>query len=213
MSNATLFGYWRSSASYRVRIGCNLKGLKPEQAFVHLRKGEQRGAEHLARNPLGLVPVWREDGFLLSQSLAILEYLDETHPEPPLLSHDPRERATIRELALIICADIHPIGNLRVLHALTSEFGADEAARAAWSRCWIGLGLTALEARLSETAGQFAVGDRVSLADICLVPQLYNARRFDLDLRPFPIVVGVDANARALPAFVAAAPENQTDAE
>jgi maleylacetoacetate isomerase len=213
MTDATLFGYWRSSAAYRVRIGCHLKGLQPEQAFVDLRKGEQRGAEHLARNPAGLVPVWREDGFLLSQSLAILEYLDETHPDPPLLSGDARQRAVIRELALAISADIHPIGNLRVLEALTSEFRADSAACAAWNRRWIGLGLTALEARLRETAGQFAVGDRVSLADICLVPQLYNARRFNLDLRPFPRVASVDANARALPAFIAAAPENQPDAE
>jgi len=210
---ATLYGYWRSSAAYRVRIGVYLKGLAPEQAFVHLRKGEQRSPEHLARNPLGLVPVWREGDFTLGQSLAILEYLDETHPEPPLLPGDARQRATIREIALTIAADIHPIGNLRVLAKLNADYGMDEAGRAAWNRHWIGLGFAAIEARLAATAGRFAAGDSVSLADICLVPQVYNARRFALDLTPYPTLVRVDENARALPAFAAAAPETQPDAE
>ena len=179
MADPTLFGYWRSSAAYRVRIACKLKGIEPEQQFIHLRKGEHRCAAHLARNPAGLVPVWREGEFSLSQSLAIIEYLDETHPAPKLLPGDAKRRASIREIALDIAADIHPIGNLRVLDALTSEFKADAGSRAAWCRRWIGLGLAAIEARLRVTAGRFAVGDDITLADICLVPQLYNARRFD----------------------------------
>ena len=213
MVDATLFGYWRSSAAYRVRIACNLKGLAPDHQFVQLRKGEQRAAEHLARNPAGLVPVWREGEFSLSQSLAIIEYLDETHPEPKLLPGDARRRAVIREIALDVAADIHPIGNLRVLDALTAEFNADAVVRSAWCRRWIRAGLAAIETRLRTTAGRFAVGDDVTLADVCLVPQLYNARRFELDLAPFPKIVAVDANARALTAFADAAPENQPDAE
>ena len=213
MADATLFGYWRSSAAYRVRIACNLKGLEPGQQFIPLRKGEQRSAAHLARNPAGLVPVWREGEFALSQSLAIIEYLDETHPEPKLLPGDAKRRAAIREIALDVAADIHPIGNLRVLDALTADFNADVAARAAWCRRWIGHGLAVIEARLRGTAGRFAVGDDVTLADICLVPQLYNARRFELDLSPFLKAVEVDGNARMLPAFALASPENQPDAE
>ena len=213
MVDATLFGYWRSSAAYRVRIACHLKGLAPKQQYVHLRKGEQRGPEHIARNPAGLVPVWREGRFLLSQSLAIIEYLDEAHPVPKLLPGDARHRAVIREIALDVAADIHPIANLRVLDALSAECNADVAMRAAWCRRWIGFGLAAIEVRLRETAGRFAVGEDVTLADVCLVPQLYNARRFELDLTAFPKIVDVDANARALPAFAAASPENQPDAE
>ena len=213
MADPTLYGYWRSSAAYRVRIACNLKGVVAEQQFVHLRHGQQREAAHLARNPAGLVPVWREDEFHLSQSLAIIEYLDEIHPAPKLLPGDPRRRAVIRQLALDAAADIHPVCNLRVLDALSSEFGADASARAAWCRRWIGLGLAAIEARLRDTAGRFAVGDDVTLADVCLVPQLYNARRFELDLSPYPKIVDVDARARALEAFAAAAPEAQPDAE
>ncbi len=211
--DATLYGYWRSSAAYRVRIACALKGLAPQQVFVHLRKGEQNGEAHHARNPAGLVPVWEEGGVALTQSLAIIDYLDETHPEPPLVFGPPLQRAIIRELALIVAADIHPIGNLRVLAKLTADYGADDAARAGWNRHWIGLGFTAIEQRLGSTAGRFCVGDRVSLADLCLVPQVYNARRFGLDLTPFPLITRVDEAARATPAFQAAAPENQPDAE
>jgi maleylpyruvate isomerase len=213
MSDPTLFGYWRSSAAYRVRIACNLKGVTPDQQFVHLRNGEQRGAEHLTRNPAGLVPVWREGEFSLSQSLAIIEYLDETHPSPKLLPGDAKRRAVIRQIALDVVADIHPIGNLRVLDALSANFEADAAVRAAWCRRWIELGLATIEARFHQTSGRFAVGDDVTLADICLVPQLYNARRFDVDLSPFPKAVEVDGRARTLPAFAQASPENQPDAE
>ena len=168
---------------------------------------------HLQLNPLGLVPIWQEDEFRLSQSLAILEYLDETHPEPPLLPSEPQPRARARELALIVAADIHPIGNLRVLAKLSADYAADEPARAAWNRHWIGLGFGAIEARVASAPGRFCVGDRPTLADICLIPQVYNARRFGLELAPFPNIVRIDATARELKAFSDAAPENQPDAE
>ncbi|MCF3945149.1 maleylacetoacetate isomerase [Acidiphilium sp. AL] len=214
MADPSLYGYFRSSAAYRVRIALNLKNVPAETVSVHLRKGEQRGGAHLALNPAGLVPVWREDdGFTLGQSLAIIEYLDELHPEPPLLPADPRLRAWTREIALTIACDIHPLGNLRVLERLTSEFGADAGARKLWYRHWMALGFTAIEARLAQTAGRHAVGDAPTLADICLVPQLYNARRFGLDLTLYPRLVAVDEAARALPAFAAAAPERQPDSE
>lgn len=209
-----LHGYWRSSAAYRVRIALNLKGLSARQAFVHLRKGEQRSEDHLALNPAGLVPVFEEaDGFVLTQSLAILEYLDERYPDPPLLPGSARARAAIREIALDIAADIHPIGNLRVLDKLTADYGADAEARAAWNRHWIEVGFRAVERRLKETAGRYAVGDDPTLADVCLVPQVYNARRFSVDLLPYPFIRAVDEAARAHPAFAAAAPDLQPDAE
>ena len=214
MADARLYGYFRSSAAYRVRIALNLKGLKIEQAFVHLRKGEQRSAAHHTLNPAGLVPVWREpDGFTLSQSLAIIEYLDETHPDPPLLPGEPKLRAWAREIALAIACDIHPVGNLRVLDKLTADYRADAEARAAWNRHWIGVGFAAIEARLAQTAGAYAISDAPTLADVCIVPQMYNARRFALDLAPFPRLAAVDKAARAHPAFAAAAPEAQQDAE
>jgi maleylacetoacetate isomerase len=213
MTNARLYGYFRSSAAYRVRIALAIKGLSPEQVFVHVRKGEQRGEAHRALNAIGLVPVWREDGFVLSQSLAIIDYLDEIHPEPPLLPKGAQQRAHAREIALIVACDIHPIANLRVLDKLSADHGADAEARAAWIRHWIEAGFAAIEARLAETAGAYAIGDQPSVADICLVPQVYNARRFALGLEPFPRIVAVDATARAHPAFAAAAPEVQPDAE
>jgi maleylacetoacetate isomerase len=214
MVDALLIGYFRSSAAYRVRIALNLKGLTAKQAFVHLRKGEQGGEAHRALNPACLVPVWREpDGFTLSQSLAIIDYLDETFREPALLPADARRRAHAREIALTIACDIHPLGNLRVLEKLNADCRIDEEARAAWNRHWIAIGFHAIEARLAKTAGMYAVGDSPTLADVCIVPQVYNARRFALDLRPFARIVAVDAAARAHPAFAAAAPENQPDAE
>jgi maleylpyruvate isomerase len=207
-----LFGYWRSSATYRVRIALNLKQIAAKQIRVRLQEGEQKSADYRVLNPAGLVPFWREpDGFTLAQSLAIIEYLDEKFPDPPLLPDDLRQKAICREIAYTIACDIHPVGNLRVLEKLTADYGAGGDARAAWNRHWIATGFDAIEARLAAVAGRHAVGDRISLADICLVPQVYNAHRVGLDLTPYPRIVAADAAARNLPAFRAAAPEAQAD--
>jgi maleylacetoacetate isomerase len=208
-----LFGYWRSSAAYRVRIALNLKRITARQVSVQLQLGEQSHDEHRARNPAGLVPVWRDpDGFTLTQSLAIIDYLDEICPDPPLLPDDRRQKAVCREIAYTIACDIHPLGNLRVLEQLTADYGASALARAAWNRHWIASGFGAIEARLAAIAGRHAVGDQISLADICLVPQVYNARRAGLGLAPYPRIAAADAAAREQPAFAAAAPEAQPDA-
>ncbi len=180
---------------------------------MQLQLGEQKSDEHRGRNPAGLVPVWREaDGFTLAQSLAIIEYLDEIYPNPPLLPNEPRQKAVCREIAYSIACDIHPLGNLRVLDKLTADYGAGADARVAWNRHWIGTGFGAIEARLKALAGRHAVGDQITLADICLVPQVYNARRAGLDLAPYPRIAAADAVAREHPAFAAAAPEAQPDA-
>jgi maleylacetoacetate isomerase len=208
-----LFGYWRSSAAYRVRIALNLKRITARQVSVQLQLGEQTRDEHRARNPAGLVPVWREaDGFTLAQSLAIIDYLDEVYPDPPLLPDDRRQKAVCREIAYTIACDIHPIGNLRVLEKLTADYGAGAGARAAWNRHWIATGFGAIETRLAAIAGRHAVGDQITLADICLVPQVYNARRVGLDLAPYPSITAADAAAREQAAFAASAPEAQPDA-
>jgi len=211
-TGATLYGYFRSSAAYRVRIALGLKGLSATHKFIHLRKGEQAGPDYLKVNPAGLVPVWIEGDFHLAQSLAIIEYLDETHPEPPLLPRDPRQRAIAREIALTVAADIHPIGNLRVLNQLTG-MGIDEAGRGAWSKHWITLGFDAVEARLKTLPGPFALGDRPTIADVCIVPQVFNARRFGVDLAPYARIREIDAAAAKLEAFAAAEPGHQPDAE
>lgn len=210
---SVLYGYFRSSAAYRVRIALNLKGVVAEQRFVHLRKGEQRGEAFRRRNPAGLVPFWSERGFGLSQSLAIIEYLDEIHPDPPLLAGSARDRAIIREIALTIAADIHPLGNLRILDKLTEVYGADEPARAAWCRLWIEAGFEAIEKRLATTPGQFCYGDAPTLADCCLVPQMFNARRFGVDLTRFPLLARTDAALNEIEAFRLALPSLQPDAE
>lgn len=209
----SLYDYWRSSACYRVRIVLNLKGIAAKQIPVNLRAGEQSSEAHKARNPAGLVPLWHEaDGFTLAQSLAIIAYLDELHPDPPLLPPDPRLRALCREIALTIACDIHPLGNLRVQEKLKTEFGAGEEDCLNWLRHWMRKGFDAVEARLAGTAGRHAMGSMVSLADVCLIPQVYNACRFGLDLAPYPKISAVDAAAQSLPAFAAAAPEAQPDA-
>jgi maleylpyruvate isomerase len=213
MAESRLFSYWRSSASYRVRIALNWKGVDATIIPVNLRRGEQRTAAFREVNPSCLVPVFESDGVRLTQSLAIIEYLEEIRPVPPLLPGSPLTRAAIRELALDVAADIHPIGNLRVLDKMRAEFEADAAALASWNRYWIGEGFAAIEARLTRCAGRFAFDDEPTLADVCLVPKVYNARRFELDLGPFPRIVAADAAARGLPAFASAAPENQVDAQ
>ena len=211
-----LYDYFRSSAAYRVRIALNLKGLAPEREFVHLRKGVQRGEDYLAVNPQGLVPALvTDDGKVLTQSLAIVEYLDETVPSPPFLPRSPAERARVRSLAQAIACDIHPIDNLRVLRYLLHTVGVEEAQKDAWYKYWIDVGLEALELQLSRdpATGRFCHGDAPTLADICLVPQLANARRVDMDLSPYPTLVRIDAECRKLPAFANAAPQLQPDFE
>ena len=191
----------------------NLKRITAEQVPVQLQEGKQKSADYRLLNPAGLVPLWREpDGFTLAQSLAIIEYLDEKFPDPPLLPGDLKHKAWCREIAYAIACDIHPVNNLRVLDKLTVDYNAGKEARAAWMRHWIATGFDAIETRLAETAGLHSVGERISLADICLVPQVYNARRAGLDLAPYPRIIAADAEARKLPAFVAAAPEAQPDA-
>ena len=211
--NAVLYGYFRSTAAYRVRIALGLKGLSAEPRYVHLRKGEQTEPAYRKINPAGLVPYWIEGDLHLAQSLAIIEYLDETHPEPPLLPNGAASRAIAREMAQVVCCDIHPIGNLRVLNRLNG-MGVDDAARNAWSQHWIATGFEAIEARLNQLdAGPFAFGAQPTLADICIVPQVFNARRFGLDLTPYPRIVAIDAAAGKIEAFAAAEPGRQPDAE
>lgn len=211
----TLYGYFRSSAAYRVRIALNLKGLAYDQSPVNLVKGEQRGEENLARHPQGLVPsLVTDDGLVLTQSLAICEYLDETHPEPPLLPADPAGRARVRALAQLVACEIHPLNNLRVLKYLVGTLDADEAGKLAWYRHWVTEGFAALETMLSREAGSgdFCHGDTPTLADLCLVPQVFNAERFECDLTAYPRIRRITANCRALDAFAQAAPSAQPDA-
>ena len=211
-----LYDYFRSSAAYRVRIALNLKGLAPEREFVHLRKGVQRGEDYLAVNPQGLVPALvTDDGKVLTQSLAIVEYLDETVPSPPFLPRSPAKRARVRSLAQAIACDIHPIDNLRVLRYLLHTVGVEEAQKDAWYKYWIDVGLEALETAVSRDprTGRFCHGDSPTLADICLVPQLANARRVDMDLSPYPTLTRIDAECKKVKAFADAAPPLQPDFE
>lgn len=211
----TLHGYFRSSAAWRVRIALGLKGIAAAATSWHLRKGEQGAADYLRRNPQGLVPALEVAGRgVLTQSLAIIEWLEETRPAPPLLPADAWGRARVRALAQIIACDVHPIQNLRVLQYLRRELGQEQAAVEAWARHWIALGLDAFEARLAEPeTGRFCHGEAPGLADLCLVPQLGNARRFGLALDRWPRLLAVEAACNALAAFRAAAPEAQPDAE
>jgi len=212
-----LYGYWRSTAAYRVRIALALKGLAFDAIPVHLVRGggEQHADQYRALNPLELVPTLVVDGRALTQSLAIVEWLDENYPSPPLLPASAWDRARAREMALLIACDIHPVNNLRVLNYLAGPLGADEARKLAWYRHWVEVGLRALETMLARDgrSGPYCIGDAPTLADICLVPQLYNARRFGVDLTPFPALLAVDAACAALDAFRQAAPAAQPDAE
>jgi maleylpyruvate isomerase len=210
-----LFGYYRSSAAFRVRIALNLKGLSVDHRFVHLRKGEQAAPEYGALNPQGLVPLVIDGPNLLTQSLAIIEYLEETNPEPALLPKEPIERARVRAIAQAIASDIHPLNNLRVLRYLIGPLKVSDEAKNEWYRHWLVEGLTALERSLTPAAGTgtFCHGDTPTLADICLVPQVYNAERADLDLSPFPQITKIVAACRELRAFQDADPAKQSDAE
>lgn len=199
-----LYDYFRSSAAYRVRIALNLKGLAFERRDVMLLENQQRSPEHLARNPQGFVPALEVDGVVLTQSLAIIDWLDARHPEPRLIPADPDARAAALARALVIAADTHPLNNLRVMRRL-KDMGVDEAGRNDWTRHWISEGFAALEAMAGD--GPFLGGDAPGVADLYLVPQMYNARRFETPLEAFPRLVAIDAAATALPAFAAAHPD------
>jgi maleylpyruvate isomerase len=212
-----LYSFFRSSASYRVRIALNLKGLSYEQSPVHLRRG---GGEHLAPayraiNPQALVPALEDGGRILTQSLAIIEYLEEKYPQPALLPADPADKALVRSMAMIIACEVHPIQNLRVLNYVKKEYGQTDEQVNRWAQHWIDLGLTAFEQTLTAQPvhGRFSFGDSPTLADICLVPQLGNARRYGSEVAKYPAILAVEKACMALPAFVDAAPEKQPDAE
>ena len=216
MEPIELFSYWRSSAAYRVRIGLNLKGLPHRITPVHLVRegGEQHGAAYAALNPQELVPTLRHGDRVLQQSMAILEYLDEVFPAPPLLPGDAEGRARVRALAQLVACDIHPLNNLRVMQYLERSLQASAELRTQWTLHWMAEGFAAMETLLAGHAatGRFCHGDQPGLADACLLPQLYNAHRFGLDLAPYPTVQRIEAACLALPAFDAARPENQIDA-
>lgn len=205
MGEAVLHDYWRSSAAYRVRIVLNLKRVAFRSVEVDLREGEQASEAYHAINPQNFVPALEIDGHVLTQSLAIIDYLDATRPDPPMVSSDPARRSRTLAQALVVAADIHPLNNLRVLNALRADFGADDARLGEWVRRWIAPGFAALEAGAPD-AGLLG-GAGPDLADVCLVPQMYNARRFELDFTPYPKLTRIDGELRALDPFARAAPE------
>jgi maleylpyruvate isomerase len=208
-----LHGYWRSGAAWRTRIALALKGLEYDQQGVDLRTGAQRSDAFVALNPQGMVPALEVDGAVLTQSPAILEWLEETHPLPPLLPADPVARAQVRAMAALIGCDIHPLNNLRVGKALRESFGADQAAVDAWAERWIASGFAAMEALVVRHGAGWCFGDVPTLADCYLIPQIYSARRFNVPLDAFPRLLAVDSAAAAHPAFAAAHPDRQPDAD
>ena len=210
-------GYFRSSASYRLRIALALKNIPHEQASIHLTRGggEQFAPAFRKLNPQELVPVIEDDGHVLIQSLAIMEYLEETHPTPATLPKAPADRARVRALSQIVACEMHPLNNLRVLTYLTKQLDVPEEAKLAWYRHWVALGFTALEGLLAghPQTGRFCHGDSPTMADICLVPQVFNAKRFDCPLSAFPTVMRIHDACQALPAFADAVPAKQPDAD
>ncbi|MEK1908137.1 MAG: maleylacetoacetate isomerase [Pseudomonas sp.] len=217
-SELTLYGYWRSSAAYRVRIALNLKGLGYRQVPVHLVKdgGEQHGPDYRALNPQGLLPLLVDEtngGVRIAQSLAILEYLDEVFPVPALLPAEPEQRAQVRALALHIACDIHPLNNLRVLQYLSTGLGVSDEGKSDWYRHWVSTGLAAVEQGLAALSGRLSLGQRPGYLEACLIPQVYNARRFNCDLNAYPRILDIVARCEPLDAFAKAAPEVQADAQ
>lgn len=212
-----LYTYWRSSAAYRVRIALSFKGLAYESVPRHLLRdgGEQRRPEYLALNPQGFVPALEHDGAVITQSLAICEYLDECFPAPPLLPAGAGERAAVRAMALAVACDIHPLNNLRVLQYLKAELAQDDSDVARWAQHWIARGFDAFEQLVARHSrdGRHCFGDAVTLADVCLVPQAANARRVQLELSPWPRIMAITTHLESLPAFMAARPNAQPDAE
>ena len=209
MSRAILYDYFRSSAAYRVRIALNLKGVDYESRSISLIDGAQKGDAYRSLNPQGLVPALEIDGRLLTQSLAIMDYLNAQFPEPRFVPEEPGDRAHVLAMALLIACDIHPLNNLRVLKYLGGQLGVAEAERNRWYAHWIAEGLAALESLAASQAGEFLFGDSPTMADVLLVPQLYNARRFDVPLDAYPTLLRADANANRLEPFAAAHPERQ----
>jgi maleylacetoacetate isomerase/maleylpyruvate isomerase len=207
-----LYSYWRSSAAYRVRLALALKGVAYEYRALDLRHGAQSAADYLALNPQGLVPMLVDGDMRLSQSLAIIDYLDGAYPEPRLIPTEPQVRAKVQAAALTIACDVHPLNNLRVLRYLRKELSASQEAIDEWARHWIASGFEALERSCAKEPGPYLFGASPSLADVCLVPQIYNARRVDTDLSGFPRLLEAEAAFAALPAYEAAKPENQPDA-
>ena len=210
-----LYGYWRSSAAYRVRIALNLKGLAFENLPVHLVKdgGQQHSADYRALNPQGLVPLLVDGDERIGQSLAIFEYLEEIFPLPPLLPDDPADRARVRSLALHIACDVHPLNNTRVLQYLSGTLGVDDEVKNEWVRHWITTGLTSVEQGLAPFAGRLSLGKRPGYLEACLIPQVYNARRFACDLTAYPRILEMVDRCETLEAFANAAPEVQPDAQ
>ena len=209
-----LRSYWRSSCSWRVRIALNLKSLPHELESVHLvaNGGEQHSDAHRALNPMRELPVLTVEDVHLAQSVAILEYLDELHPDPPLYPADAVSRARVRQMVEVVNSGTQPVQNLRVMQKLGRDFGLDRPAQVQWSRDWIEFGLGALETLVQQHGGRYCFGDKVTAADLCLVPQIYNARRFEADMGRIPGLVAVDERLAALPAFKAAHPDRQPDA-
>lgn len=213
-----LFGYWRSSAAYRVRIALHLKNIDCESVPVHLVKngGEQHSDAYIALNPTHLVPTLVDDsvkgGLVLNQSMAILDYLDSKYPQVPLYPENICEKAQVQALALDVACEIHPVNNLRVQQYLVKELDVSAANKLAWSHHWMTDGFAAVEAKLQKTAGKYCFGDHVTIADLCLVPQVYNANRFKVDMSAFPLINSVVDRCNQLPAFIKALPENQEDA-
>jgi len=217
-----LYGYWRSSAAYRVRVALNHKGLDAELLSVHLVKdgGEQHKADYAKLNPQELVPALIDSAskgeelgaFVLSQSLAIIEYLDEKYPENALLPQDLHDKAIVRSMAMSIACEVHPLNNLKVLQYLSKELTVDDEAKSAWYHHWIDEGFGAFEKQLVKYSGRYCFGDNITLADLCLIPQVYNANRFNIDLSPYPNITRIVENCNRLEAFIKATPENQDDA-